>query len=202
MPQANSLHSALSEQNSFQTDEEWRPVDGFPYLEVSSVGRVRRLERILEVAPRNEKGKSLGNFRKRIEGGVVKQQVLQNGYFAVDVVYSGKKHRFLAHRLVAFAFVPGHFECATVDHIDGDRLNNRASNLQWVSRQENTRLQNAAGRGVPKGERHPGAKLKDSDVPIIIRLRQEGMSLNAIGRQFGVSGPLIHKITTGKRRSA
>lgn len=202
MQPANNLHSALSEQNSFQTDEEWRPVDGFPYLEVSSIGRVRRLERLLEVAPRNEKGKSLGNFRKRIEGGVVKQHVLSNGYYSVDVVYTGKRHRFLAHRLVAFAFVPGHFEGATVDHIDGDRLNNRATNLQWVTRQENSRLQNAAGRGVPKGEQHPGAKLKNSDVPVILGLRQCGLSLDAIGRKFGVSGSLIHKITTGKRRAA
>ncbi|MNK85165.1 hypothetical protein D3C87_1050380 [compost metagenome] len=131
----------------------------------------------------------------------MKQHVLKNGYSSVDIVYSGKRHRFLAHRLVASAFVPGHFECATVDHIDGDRLNNRAINLQWVSRQENTRLQNVAGRGAPKGEQHPGAKLKDSDVPLIISLRRSGMTLEAIGCRFGVSGSLVHKITTGQKRA-
>lgn len=181
--------------------EVWRPVPGHPLLEVSSFARVRRKERHLAVAERDEKtGHSKGNFRHSIPGGIVSQWKAKNGYMYCSYMLERKRHKVLVHRCVALAFVDGHFEGATVDHIDGDRTNNLPNNLRWVTRSRNTYLQNLHGRGVPKGEAHPGAKLKDSDIPKIIALRNEGATYVGIAEAFGVSDSLIHMIVNGKRR--
>ena len=164
------------------------------------MGEIRRLARKLKVAPRNKLGQTTGNFRSEIPAGIVGQWLEKGGYMRITIRIDGKISKLRVHRLVAKAFVAGEFEGATVDHIDGNRLNNAPSNLEWVTLSENTKRQNACGRGSPKGERHPGAKLKDSDIPRLFAMRAEGKTLDAIGKEFGVSGSLVHKITSGIRR--
>ncbi len=51
---------------------------------------------------------------------------------------------YLIHRLVAEAFVSNPHNFETVDHLDGDEGNNLASNLEWVTLQENT----TRGQGI------------------------------------------------------
>jgi hypothetical protein len=111
--------------------------------------------------------------------------------------YEGKRRPVEVHRLVARAFVPGYFEGATVDHLDGDKTNNAASNLEWVTRSENTRRQHRDGRGAGKGDAHPNAKLRAKDIPEIFKLRREGWTFKQIGQKYGVSLSLIHKIISG-----
>lgn len=52
---------------------------------------------------------------------------------------------YLVARLVAFTFCEGYFEGATVNHINGNPLDNRAENLEWVTRAENIRKAFEAG---------------------------------------------------------
>lgn len=68
---------------------------------------------------------------------ILKQYVSKKGYYLIKI--DGKNLR--VHRLVAFAFVinDDKIKKNTVDHIDGDKSNNTASNLQWLSRIENTK---------------------------------------------------------------
>jgi len=49
----------------------------------------------------------------------------------------GRVHQWLVHRLVALAFLPQPGGVVEVDHKDGDPLNNRVSNLEWVTHKEN-----------------------------------------------------------------
>ena len=65
-----------------------------------------------------------------------------NGYLGVVVKPNGRagKSVFLkVHRCVAFEFVGGYFDGAVVNHKDGNKLNNVAENLEWVTQKENIR---------------------------------------------------------------
>ena len=71
-------------------------------------------------------------------GKVMAQRVTKNGYSRVSLSVSGVEKHFLAHRLVAMAFVDGYSEELEVNHVDGNKLNNHYSNLEWVTRAKNT----------------------------------------------------------------
>lgn len=78
----------------------------------------------------NEKGVVINKrTRKRL-----KQNNTGLGYFQVQ--FSDKKN-YLVHRLVALTFVPNPEQKPQVDHIDGDKSNNAAENLRWVTASEN-----------------------------------------------------------------
>jgi hypothetical protein len=175
-------------------DEQWLPVEGWEeWLAVSTLGRVKAVERLATSCRESQPTQ----LRREI---ILQPHLNHAGYRTISTKRGGKRQKQFVHCLVAKAFVPGWFEGATVDHIDGNKLNNLPSNLEWVTRQENSRRQNAAGRGVPKGERHPCAKLADADVPKLFKLRAAGLSLSEIARCFNVSPSLVHKITSDLRR--
>ncbi len=95
--------------------EEWRTPIEFPLYEVSSKGVVRR------VIDKTLKKPSIGN----------------HGYYQVTLYHEGKKKDFLLHRLVASLFIPNPDRKRTVNHIDGDKLNNYLGNLEWSTYSEN-----------------------------------------------------------------
>lgn len=62
---------------------------------------------------------------------------LKTNYEYVSLWKNGKTHKISVHRLVAKAFVKNEQYKPVVDHIDNNKFNNMASNLQWVTTQEN-----------------------------------------------------------------
>lgn len=71
-------------------------------------------------------------------GVVLKLHKGTSGYMQVNCYKNGKLHKtFLVHRLVASAFIPNPENFPEVNHLDGDKSNNRFTNLKWVTRSEN-----------------------------------------------------------------
>lgn len=106
--------------------ERWKVIEGTSgLLEVSDEGRVR------------------SNMR---DGRILKQQRDNKGYYRVSVTVERKKMHFKVHRLVAEAFVQNPMSLPQVNHIDGDKLNNRAENLEWVTNIQNAH--HAMGKGL------------------------------------------------------
>ena len=89
-----------------------------------------------------------GNVRKKSNQQIVSQYVNDNGY-CITALYSKKEHKakhYRVHRLVAEAFIENP-ECKrTVNHIDGNKTNNCASNLEWATHKEN--LEHARRNGL------------------------------------------------------
>ena len=61
----------------------------------------------------------------------------EHKYLAVNICCDGKAHLEYVHRLVGFAFVPGWFENAEINHKSEEKTSNMASNLEWCSRDYN-----------------------------------------------------------------
>lgn len=69
----------------------------------------------------------------------LKQQV-KKGYATVNLYNKDKKMKSLTiHRLVAKAFIPNPQNYSDVNHINGIKLDNRVENLEWCSKQQNTK---------------------------------------------------------------
>lgn len=83
---------------------------------------------------------NLGNMRSNLrkQGSPLKSCADKKGYRRLRVTIEREKLSFKVHREVAKAFIPNPNNLPQVNHIDGNKSNNAASNLEWV-----TGLQNA-----------------------------------------------------------
>ena len=115
---------------------------------------------------------------------LLKTEVLKhvNREYVGIVDENGKSHNLQVSRLVAHAFCDGYSEiCNTVNHEDGDTLNNKASNLTWMSMAENTQH----SIDVLKRDRTPKNKL---DFSVLIYDNQyEFSTIAALSRFLGKS---------------
>ena len=168
-------------------NEEWRDVLGFEgFYQVSNLGRVRSVDRVIDAG--------LGR-KKFIPSRMVTQKLRAEGYLFVSLSKDGIQRYPSVHRLVAIAFVDGYFEGAQVNHIDGDRTNNVAANLEFCTGLENVRHAHSLGLcPSAAGELNGRAVLTELDVKQIRVMLSQKVKLVVIARKFGVSSTAISRI--------
>lgn len=111
--------------------EIWKDIPGYEgYYEVSTEGNVRSVDRIIN-CPWGNVYKAKGKPK-----AICKDKY---GYLHVCLSKEGKKSYPPLHRLVALAFIPNPYGKPCVDHIDGEKTNNKVGNLQWCTIKENNR---------------------------------------------------------------
>lgn len=128
------------------------------------------------------------------------------GYMSVSLRVDGRTIRETVHRMVAAIYCDGYAEKFVVNHKNGDRTDNRAINLEWISNDANLKhARDVLGVRVlhldQNGERNLAAKLTESDVAEIRAMRDGGMLQREIAERFGVMQNTISRILSGKRWS-
>lgn len=80
---------------------------------------------------------SLGRLYSNVSDRWLNPNVDSSGYIQYRLTRNGKARSVLAHRLVAQHFIDNPFDLETVNHIDGNKLNNKVNNLEWMSVADN-----------------------------------------------------------------
>lgn len=135
----------------------WLPVPGYEgFYEVSSDGQFRRTE----------------GGRGAVAGRPVSNRRLNvKGYIVVEFCRNDIKRRFLAHQIVARAFLGDPSVDEVVNHKNGVKTDNQYLNLEWVTRAENNKHAARIGLLRPmRGEKNGRAVLNENQVRIIRQL--------------------------------
>ena len=106
-----------------------------------------------------------GNVRMKTKDGyvTVKQRLNPNGYMTVSLLNAVYVRQiFHVHKLVAVTFIPNPAGFDSVDHKDGNRLNNSSRNLQWMPLAENIRKGHESGAIRREFKAHPVRLEKDN----------------------------------------
>lgn len=113
---------------------------------------------------------------------------------------NGKKKTYRAHRLVLMAFKPvDDMDKLEVNHINGDKKDNRLENLEWVTSSENQKHAFKTGlQEARKGEKSNFSKLSDDDIKLIFELRKQGLLQREIAERVGCTRSNISYILNNK----
>jgi hypothetical protein len=123
----------LSFKNNSSNNTEWKIISELPQYAVNEFGEVKNIKR----------------------GNILKPRVDTRGYLTIQFKINTITLNRTIHRLVGLAFLENINNLPEINHIDGNKLNNHISNLEWVSKSEN--MQHAHDTGLiklPKGNKH------------------------------------------------
>lgn len=123
-----------------------------------------------------------GKLYSKVSNKILKTHINKEGYAQVGVSLGSrdKKKVLKIHIAVACMFCDGYKEDLTVNHKDGDKLNNNSYNLEWVTIREN--LQHAAHNGLLNIVGKKPVKQIDEDTGEVIEIFE---SISAATRKFG-----------------
>jgi len=157
--------------------ENWKKISGYENYSVSDFGRVR-----------NDK-----------TGRIMKTLPNAQGYPRVSLYDGIKNISKTVHRLVAVSFIPNLENKPQINHIDGDKINNNVTNLEWVIPSENIKhsFLNGLSKG-PKGEVNGCSKLNEVQILEIRSLRNQGWKQDQIAKKFNVGQGQISYIVNKK----
>ena len=161
--------------------EVWKDIEGYGGVyQISNFGRIKSFSN-------RSKGKELALVRN------------PSGYMYIHLWINGKCRYFRVHRLLAKAFIPNPENKPEINHKNGIKDDNKVENLEWCTHKENMEHAFKIGLKSHIGEKHPCAKLKNSDVQEIRRLLKYGLKQCFIAKMFLSSDRIISHINTGSR---
>lgn len=146
---------------------------------------------------------NLGNVKSLLNNIYLKGHVSNCGYCDVQLYKDKKVRVFKVHRLVALHFIPNPGFKQQVNHIDGNKLNNNVTNLEWVTAKENTE------HAIVNGFRKAHVKETHKRLPRkILQYDNDGYylktwdSVKEIVRFYGYSSSAINSCVSGNSHSS
>lgn len=161
--------------------EVWKDIEGYEGLyQVSNMGRV----------------KSLGK-RGAIKQPIERKNPKRKGYLVMQLYKDNKPKNCYVHRLVAEAFVENPDNKETVNHINGDKHDNRASNLEWSTHAENNAHAMETGLNGAEHMRNRKGSMKVAQYDKDMNLIAVYPSMREAERQTGID---CRSISVGIRK--
>lgn len=177
---------------------EFRPIPGYKgHYEASRDGVLRSVARTIMRAD----GKPL-----RVPARVLSTTVSNRGYERASMVRDGKARRIGVHQAVAAAWLPAppgpigtkHGSQYVVNHKDGNKANNHADNLEYVTSRENVAHARRTGLLSAKGILNHKARLTEDDVRAVRVAYAGGETQVSLAARYGVSQTTISRVVLRK----
>ena len=178
-------------------NEVWKDIAGYEgKYQVSDLGRVRSLDRLVPAACALSKGKQVVNYLRK---GVIKKPHIagKSGYQYVALSIGDKAKEYSVHRLVARAFIPNPDNLPEVNHKDENHLNNQADNLEWVTHIQNEHHGTKIERAARTRDRRPVEALNEKGEVVASYDRMADAS-KALGINLGTIWKVCNKIKNCK----
>lgn len=152
-------------------EEIWKDVKGYEGLyQVSNFGKIKSLSK---------------NNHNYGENGKILKGINNKGYLRVGLSKNGKAKQYPIHRIVAETFIDNVYNLPCVNHIDENKMNNRADNLEWCSIEYNNNYGNRNEK-ISISQRYANNK------PIkCLETGQIFISLNECARKLNIKPPNI-----------
>lgn len=143
-----------------------------------------------------------GKIYSKRTSKILKTQVLKSGYEVFTTKIGGRAGKsigFFVHKMVAETWIKNQENKPEVNHIDGNKLNNHVSNLEWVTDSENMTHAYKTGLKIPLyGEDHQNSKFTNEQIQEI-KENKNSMSCRSLAKVYGVSHSTISRILNNKR---
>lgn len=175
--------------HEINTDIRWAPLKGYEgRYEICEMGKLRSLDRTVTYVD-GRRGLFRGRELRGARGA--------NGY--LEVTLEARRH--LVHRLVAETFLPAIEGKDHVNHINGDKRDNRICNLEWCSPGDNNRHARDTGLQNQHGENSNLARYGDQLVAAVRRVNEKySPTYRELAMLFDMSIQQATDIAKGKTR--
>ena len=166
---------------TYNLKEVWKDIKGYEGLyQVSNMGKIKSLKF------------SHGNKEKILKGNKEKF-----GYLVVTLYKNKGRKNFKIHRLVAETFIPNPKNLPQVNHIDGNKQNNRIDNLEWCTAKENTNHAHKTGLA-----NNDNSKIKVKQYDLNGNFIREWDSITDIEKSLNIDKSSVVKVCKHKRNQA
>lgn len=153
--------------------EEFRDIKGFENYQVSNLGRI---------------------YSKKRRACLKVKRLAGRGYYQVRLSKDGIYYYKNLHRLIAETFIPNPNNLRTVNHINGNKLDNRVSNLEWA---DDCRQQHEACLlGLKPTNKHI---LTEDEIIKVYEMYSKGTSVKEIAEIYNTRTQQICKLVKGQR---
>ena len=134
-------------------------------------------------------------------GNVVLTHTSKNGYLIANLTKNKKVKTEYVHRLVALTFIQNELQLKTVNHIDGNKLNNEISNLEWATHSENTKH---AFRTGLQNNRHPKPNHRKAvrAISVIDGTTRDFSGVSVAADALGIASQWVSACLGGRRKTS
>lgn len=179
-------------------NESWVPIIGYESLYmISNMGRVKSLAKTLPMP---------NSGSKYYPDIIMSPRCGNHGYFYVNLVRDKIRKTCTVHRLVAIHFIENASLLKIVDHLNGDKKDNRSCNLEWTTSAINN--QRAYDLGLKKGPHTGKFGAESHSSKAVNQFTMQGDFVKRFAgqceamRETGIRQSAISAVINGRQNSA